>query len=422
MWRAVVWRCSRGNRASAGSSQLSHKRARVWITSRWPVPVLERGVVAPVSAGEEDGSWEAFISWDNLWHAYRAAARGKRAAEAVARWEFRLGDRLLRLQGALQEERWQPGRYVRFEVHEPKHRVISAAPFGDRVVHHALMQVTAHRFEKDFSPNSHANRLGYGTHRAIREVAARCARHRWALRLDVQKHFESIDHELLLQVLDARIRDERLRRVVRAILATGETDTPLPALWLPGDDLLSACRPRGLPIGNLTSQFWSNVYLDRLDQFVQRQLRCADYTRYVDDMVLFADDTRQSLAWREAIVDFCAKRLRLKLHAHSAHPMPTRQGVPWLGMVVFPDRVRLKSRKVVTATRRLRRAWEDWQAGAIPFQDFDSRVQGWIAHVAQADSWRLRESVLHRFPLTRPVATPDSTAGRQGGPGAVARP
>ena len=358
-------------------------------------------------------AWGEFVSWDNLLASWRAAAAGKRGSAAAARWEYRLGDHLLQLQRALQDGSWRPGRYQRFEVHEPKRRVISAAPFADRIVHHALMRVTGPDLERCFSPHSHANRIGKGTLSALDAASAMCRHHPWALRLDVQKHFPSIDHGVLLAILARRTPEPRLMALVRHIVAGGAAPPEEVAdpLYLPGDDLFAACQARGLPIGNLTSQWWSNAYLDPLDQFITRSLGCRAYARYVDDMVLFHADKRVLAAWGQAVRDFASQRLRLRLHRHSAQPQPTQAGVPWLGQVLYPTHRRLKSRKVVAATRHLTRAWQAWRSGETDFDAFDARVQGWVAHARQADSWHIRGLVLGRFDLAArpgPAAPPQA--------------
>jgi hypothetical protein len=171
-----------------------------------------------------------------------------------------------------------------------------------------------------------------------------------------------------------------------------------PAPLIPGDDLLALCRPRGLPIGNLTSQFWSNCYLHPLDLFVTGELGCKAYLRYVDDFALFSDSKETLWRWKAAVRERLAV-LRLCFHETSAQVVPVHCGIPWLGFVVYPDRMRVKGRKVVSATRRLSARYEQWHSGAISFGEFDASVQGWINHVRYADSWRLREHVLARFPL-----------------------
>jgi hypothetical protein len=146
----------------------------------------------------------------------------------------------------------------------------------------------------------------------------------------------------------------------------------------------------------LTSQFWSNCYLNPLDQFIRRQLRCFGYLRYVDDMALFSDSKRQLWEWKAAIVERL-QRLRLTVHGGSAQVMPVASGVPWLGFVVHPTHRLLKARKAVEATRHLGERFGAWQSGAISFAEFDASVQGWINHVRYADTWGLRGEVLGRF-------------------------
>jgi hypothetical protein len=229
--------------------------------------------------------------------------------------------------------------------------------------------------------------------------------------MDVRQHFPSIDHALLLDALRRHVPEPDVLRLIRTILDSADADAlqadSAPALF-PGDDLLAACRPRGLPIGNLTSQFWSNVYLHALDLFVLRELRCSAYLRYVDDFALFADDKARLQQMRSAIIERL-QRLRLRVHESSAQVQPTAHGLPWLGMVVYPERLKVKSRKVRYATRHLSERYEALCSGRITFAEFDASVQGWIAHVQQADPHGgLREHVLAPFVL------PPGSRPRQG--------
>jgi RNA-directed DNA polymerase len=349
-----------------------------------------------------DRAFCEFVSWDNLMASYRLAARGKRGTPVVARYELRLGDNLRRLQRALWDETWQPGGYVSFHVHEPKRRLISAAPFEDRIVHHALCRVLQPRFERSFLPTSYANRKGLGTHRAIRCAARWASRYRYVLRMDVRQHFASIDHGVLQQALWLRVPERGLRRVISVVLASGDgVHSSHAAAVPPGEDLLALCRPRGLPIGNLTSQDWSNVLMDALDQFVRRTLRGRAYLRYVDDIALFGDDPSALWQARQAIVQFLRERLRLQVHERSAQVHACAGGVPWLGFVLRPASRRLKARKLVQATRRLVAGYRAWQQGDADAGRFDAQVQGWIAHARHAQTLGLRASVLKRFPLGR---------------------
>ena len=232
----------------------------------------------------------AITAWDNLWLAYRLAARGKRRTGSAAAFEHQVADRLIALQGELGTKTYRPGAYCHFYIHEPKRRKISAAPFRDRVVHHALCNIIEPVFDARFIAHSYANRAGKGTHRAVDRLQAWTRRYRFVLRADVVQHFPSLDHAILRTKLARLIRDEDVLWLADAILDSGAdvlADEYKP-VYFPGDDLFAFCRPRGCPIGNLTSQFWSNVYMNDFDWFVTRELGCAAYLRYVDDIALYA--------------------------------------------------------------------------------------------------------------------------------------
>ena len=334
------------------------------------------------------------VAWENLLDAYRKAARGKRGRDSTARFEHQIADRLLELQAELHSQRYQPGPYVNFSIHEPKQRLISAAPFRDRVVHHALCNVIEPWFERRFIVDSYANRPGKGTHRAVDRLQQCARRYRYVLRLDIVQHFPSIDHAILYDILTRTIHDADVLWLVKTIIAsgTGVLNQAYTMRWFPGDDLLAAPRPRGLPIGNLTSQFWSNCYLNPLDHFVKRELRCPAYLRYVDDMALFSDSKRELWHWKQALRERLAT-LRLILHPQ-AQVTPVQHGIPWLGFLVYPDHRRVKARNVQHFQRRLQEHWQAYCAGTLSFAAFDAGVQGWINHVRYADSWGLRQHVL----------------------------
>ncbi len=281
-------------------------------------------------------------------------------------------------------------------MHGPKRRKISAAPFRDRVVHHALCRVIEPWFDRRFIPDSYANRVGRGTHRAVDRLQQFARRYRYGLRLDIVKHFPSIDHALLLEEIGRAPIDVGIRDLCAAIIASGKgvLDDEAKPCYFPGDDLFALLRPRGLPIGNLTSQFWSNVYLNPLDQFVKRELRCTAYLRYVDDMALFSDSKRELWDWRQAVVERL-DRLRLRIHEFSAQVAPVSRGIPWLGFVIFPTHRLLKARMGRKGRKRLIQRWAEYREGRISFAEFDATVQGWVNHLRQADTWGLRRHIFN---------------------------
>ena len=332
--------------------------------------------------------------------AYHKAARGKRGRPAAAAFEFQIADRLLVLQDELISGAYRPGAYRHFFIHEPKRRKISAAPFGDRVVHHALCNIIEPLFEVRFHPHSYANRVGKGTHRAVDQLQRYACRYRYALRLDIVQHFPSLDHAILKRELFRVVRDDQVRRLIDVILASGEgvLADEYNLVYFRGDWLLDGLRPRGLPIGNLTSQFWSNCYLNPFDWFVTRQLGCPAYLRYVDDMALFGDNKRQLWSWKEQIVEYLAG-LRLKIHELKAQVVPVSNGIPWLGFVVYPTQRQLKRRNVVHFRRRLAQNITLFRQNRISFAELDASVQGWINHVRYGDTWGLRAHLFHQHPL-----------------------
>lgn len=344
------------------------------------------------------------VTFTNLWQAWKDAARGKRGSPAVAAFEYDLERNLLALQQELETQTWQPGAYFSFYILDPKRRLISAAPFRDRVVHHALCNVIEPLFERAFIGDSYANRLGKGTHRALNRAQAFARRYRYVLQCDIVQFFPSIDHVLLRGILARKIGDERTLWLCDQILKSGEgvLTEEYEMAWFSGDDLLAATRPRGLPIGNLTSQFWGNVYLNELDQFVKRKLRVSAYLRYVDDFLLFGDDKADLWRWRQAIQDFLAS-LRLTLHPGSSTVYPVRAGIPFLGWRLYPDHRRLQRKNGVAFQRRYRRKRRALARGELTPAQLHQSVQGWIAHVQHGQTWGLRCALL-RHPLPRFVS------------------
>jgi RNA-directed DNA polymerase len=337
-------------------------------------------------------------SWENLRLAHHKAARGKRGKRPAAAFEYNLADHLLELQHEMITQTYQPGDYYSFYIHEPKRRLISAAPFRDRVIHHALCNVIEPIFERSFIYDSYANRVGKGTHRALDRAQAFACRFRYVLQCDVEQFFPAIDHGLLRATLARKIHDPDVLWLVDQILASGAgvLAEEYRMRYFPGDTLLDALRPRGLPIGNLTSQFWANCYLNPLDHFVKRVLRCRGYLRFVDDFLLFADDKQTLWFWCNALIQRLA-RFRLTIHP-GAHPRPTAEGFPFLGFVVYPTHRLLKRRKVVAYRRRLKRLVAGWVAGERTQEAVVESLLGWVNHARYGDTWGLRRSMVAQVP------------------------
>lgn len=339
--------------------------------------------------------WE----WQNLYLAYSKARRGKRSRHPVAAFEYDQEENLIRLQKELQAQTYQPGAYHSFYIHEPKQRLISAAPFRDRVVHHALCNIIEPIFERSFVFDSYANRQGKGSHKAIDRAQQYSRRYKYVLQLDVRQFFPSIDHQTLRQILQRKLADPQLLGLIDLILDSGVAvlAEQYQMHYFPGDDLFAIARPRGLPIGNLTSQFWANCYLNPLDHFVKRELKCTAYVRYVDDLLLFADDKETLWQWRQAVINKMAD-LRLTIHP-GAHPRPVAEGFPFLGFTVYPSHRHLKRRKGIYFQRKLKKQMSLYRAGELEAKKLNASIQGWINHVRYGDTWGLRRAVLKHVVL-----------------------
>lgn len=338
--------------------------------------------------------YEKICRWENLLLAYQRASKGKRGQPNVAAFEYRLEENLFELRQALLAYTYLPSDYTNFYIHEPKRRLISAAPFRDRVVHHALCNLIEPIFERTFVADSYANRLGKGTHRALDRVQRLSRRYPYVLQCDLCQFFPSIDYTILRAILSRKIKDKDVLWLVDRILESGEgvLREAYDMVYFSGDDLFAANRPRGLPIGNLTSQFWANVYLNPFDHFVKRELRCAGYVRYVDDFLLFAKEKAILWKWREAMTRRLA-RLRLTIHP-GAQPRPVSEGIPFLGFIVFPNLRRLKRRKGIHYRRKLSKLIASYRAGAVPREHIDASVQGWVNHARYGNTVGLRKAVL----------------------------
>jgi len=329
----------------------------------------------------------------------------------VACFLLNLEGELVRLREELASGQYQPGAYRTFVVREPKPRIISAAPFRDRVVHHCLTRVLEPIFERRFAHQSFACRKGKGTHRALAVAAEGCRRHPYVLKCDVRKYFASIDHAILKEGLARVVKCPRTLALAARIINGSNAQEEANA-YFPGDDLFTPSRRRrGLPLGNQTSQFFANVYLNRVDQFVLRELRPGLYARYVDDFLLFGNEKRALAEMRARLENFlCAQRLRL--HPGKSRVYRTRDGVTFLGWRVFPDRVRLVRSNVVRWRRRMRAMRAACADGKISLPEVSQRVQAWVAHAEHGHTRSLRRQLFARYIFNRTEQGRIRSAGR----------
>lgn len=333
--------------------------------------------------------FDAVTAFPNLLEAARLASKGKRGRPNVAAFSLALEEELHRLQDELVTRSYRPGPYRTFIVREKKPRLISAAPFRDRVVHHAFYRVVGPIFERGFLMDSYACQKGKGTHAAVERASRYGRRFRYVLKCDIEKYFPSIDHDILFGLLARRIHDDGVLWLVRLIIDGSNPQQEI-LRYFPGDALFSPCdRRRGIPIGNQTSQFFANVYLNGLDHYAKETLHLPGYLRYVDDFLSFSNDKGQLHAAQEAMTTYC-EGLRLTLHPRKCFVAPVTAGFTFLGYRIFPSHRRVEADNVRRFKRRLRHYLAQVLRGQLAVAKARDCVQSWLAHAGHADTSRLR--------------------------------
>lgn len=307
------------------------------------------------------------FSLDNMYRQYLHCRRNKRNTLNALKFEYNLEENLVRLQEELKERTYSPSRSVCFVVNQPKLREIFAADFKDRVVHHVLVSALEKVWEPCFIYDSYACRKEKGTHLSVRrlqaftrKVSRNNTRRAYFMHLDIQGFFFNINKEILYQVITKKIKDEDVRWLAKTIIFHDCTKNfiykgkrHLLKEVPPHKTLFNAENERGLPIGNLTSQFFANVYLNELDQFVKHHLKASYYMRYCDDFVLLDERKERLLEWKEKIREFLNVKLRLCLNDKRQAIGPIRNGVDFLGYIVRPDYLLVRRRVVNRLKARL---------------------------------------------------------------------
>lgn len=336
--------------------------------------------------------FEQVVSFENLLAAFYEARKGKRHKRNVARFEARLEEELFWLKETLSQGSYRPGPYRTFKIYEPKERIISAAPFRDRVVHHAICRVIEPIFEPTFIFDSYANRKGKGTHAGIRRCEMFCRKYRYVLKADIRKFFPSIDHQILKDLLARKIGCRRTLDLLYLIIDASNPQEPVDDLFA-GDDLFTVLRRKGLPMGNLTSQFMANLYLSPLDHFVKETLRFPGYARYVDDFVLFANDKRVLHQARQEIAVFLATHLRLRLHPVKCQVFPVEAGVDFLGQHITARVRRLRPSNVRRFWKRTHQQLKGYFEGTLPPERLEASLNSWCGHARQAHARGLEQHI-----------------------------
>jgi len=331
--------------------------------------------------------------FDNILSASKKARRSKRYKNSTAEFEFNLENNLINIQNELKNKTYKFGEYREFMIKDPKERIIAAAPYRDRVVHHAVMNIIEPLFDKTFIYDSYACRVGKGTHRALDRCQDFLRKNKYVLKLDIWKYFFTIDHHILYDILKKKIRDNDLLWLLKEIIDSTITGKDYYCRFT-GDDLFSILRPRGIPIGNLTSQFFANLYLNELDYFLKFNYRIKYYIRYMDDMLIFSDSKELLHEIKKNIEKFLVT-LRLILHPKKVIISPYKEGVNFLGFRIFRNYRKLLGENVKRFKKRFKNQIMMYNEGTIDFETMSRSVRCWISHAEYGNTYNLRKKIFN---------------------------
>jgi len=290
---------------------------------------------------------------------------------------------LLELQTELIEQRYHPQPYKYFVIREPKERVISVAAFRDRVVHHALVNIIESYFEAVFIKDSYATRKAKGLHLAVTAAQSYACRYEWYLKLDIEKFFASVNHEILLRLINRKIKDPAVMSLCRIILSNQTASMGLE-------------ENRGLPVGNLTSQFFANIYLNKLDHFVKQSLGYQAYVRYMDDFILFSDDPQELKQALKQIDKFVQQELELRIKPQSVQFNRVSHGIPYLGYRIFPKLLRIRRENLKRCLTGMERTEQAYIKGKISADVLYQSTRSRMGFIGFANSTLLLQTIWGR--------------------------
>lgn len=343
-------------------------------------------------------SYRELYSLDNLKLAFNKARKGKTLKLYVVEFENELEKNLLKLHHELITKTYKPRPLQTFILRDPKTRKISKSDFRDRVVHHAVCNIIESLFEKNFISDSFANRKGKGTFNAIErfekfavKVSNNHTKTCYVFKADIRHYFETVDHFVLLSILERKIEDKEILWLIKVILSNYQTKEI----------------GKGMPLGNLTSQFFANVYLNDLDQFVKHQLKAKHYIRYVDDFVILDQSYSYLIYCKNEINKFISQELLLKLHPDKSRILKLNDGISFLGMRIFSHHKRIKKKNISRFTRKFKRLRKEYKESKILREKALEHFEGWLAYTSHANTFKYRKHLVRMFndffPLELPV-------------------
>ena len=326
-----------------------------------------------------DNLFPKIISLENLFLAWEEFKKGKQHKADVGHFEFQLEHNIFKLHHQLADKTYQHGHYSDFYIRDPKVRHIHKALVKDRILHHAVFRILNPVFDKAFIPNSFSCRLGKGAHkgvkaveRMIRKESENYTKQCFVLKCDVKKFFASVNHQILTDILRKKIKDKDLIWLLNEIVGS----------FSPED--IDFIEKRGLPIGNLTSQLFANIYLNKLDQFVKNDLKIKHYARYTDDFVVISEDKSYLESLLKPIQDFLENTLKLQLHPNKVSIRKISWGTDFLGYVILPHYLQLRTKTKHRIIRKTKDRIEEYKKGQINETTLNQSLNSYLGVLSHA--------------------------------------
>jgi len=299
-----------------------------------------------------------------------------------------LEDNLFELRQSLKDKAYRHGGYKSFYIRDPKVRHISKACVRDRVVHHLVSNELEKIFDPTFYIHSYSCRKEKGTHKAIEafiRIARKASKNNtsplFALKCDIKKFFASVDHEILYRLLDRRILDEDFLWLLKEIIDSFNVDST----------------PKGMPIGNLTSQLFANIYMDPFDQFMKQELKAKNYIRYADDFIILSADREYLEDLIEKIKTFLESKLKLSLHPYKVEIRNYYLGIDFLGYVVFPHFVLPRTKTKKRLFRKIRKKVDDYKINKISAESLNQSIQSYLGYLLHANTYKLSQQLKNQI-------------------------
>lgn len=346
--------------------------------------------------------YPAIYDFENLYYAYREARKCKRYRQEVMQFAQSLEENLIEIQNELIWREYRVGKYHEFYVRDPKRRLIMALPFRDRVVQWAIYRQLNPILDRRYISTSYGCRVGGGVHRAVlklKEYLRLQTGTAYVLKMDVSKYFYRIDHDVLMGILERIVKDHGLLWLLHEIIysdhdfgiATDDYD-------FTGERLSGV----GMPIGNLSSQMFANLYLNEADQYAKHILKCKCYIRYMDDIIFVSNDRARLREVWLAMDDFVRERLHLQLNAKTCIRSEA-QGVDFCGYRIWRDHIRLRKKSALKMKHRMKYLRKAYRRGDpnVTIQSVRDTLMSYLGMLQHCDGYRLRESILNELVLAR---------------------